>query len=368
MNLGVRTRERLDRQLRPEPILRREINSYIKWSQQDGTLKKKDFTPILAVVTRRPNEDVAEIVQRITAEMHEYGRQYRERWRVVESTSEEDPSPSKGRGKYKGKPLSRGREKIIATTQAGLSDRAGSSTPQIREGKGDLITPQSEGMSRLERCKFDSPRDTGNKRGVVLIDRDSPDIPIFANNLIPQDNEGRKAFKAVKEEPVDGSNTQPTSGPFSKDNTWKGGDIKLCLPTPQTATTTTTVEISTSANATSKIPKADDQQPSGTTPPTTPTTPTSTTPSFTDAEFYTHPLPTIYGMVIYNTTVSFVTYDAREPRKNIRTVCILDFGDKSQDVWNAFAVSILVITVRNYLVGLDPFRRSSGSSGVDPDA
>ena len=89
-------------------------------------------------------------------------------------------------------------------------------------------------------------------------------------------------------------------------------------------------------------------------------------------QYYTHDLPTLYGVVIKYSTVSLFTYDARsdgEPK--IRNFAVLDFRAKDQDVWHAFAVAILFIHARNYLTTL----KEEGKLGPrvikddsDPDA
>lgn len=70
-------------------------------------------------------------------------------------------------------------------------------------------------------------------------------------------------------------------------------------------------------------------------------------------QHYMHELPTIFGIVIINSIVGFVTYDARYPGKAVRTMGNWDFGIAGQDVWHAFAVAIFVICARDYLMDLD---------------
>ena len=60
--------------------------------------------------------------------------------------------------------------------------------------------------------------------------------------------------------------------------------------------------------------------------------------------------PTLYGLIIAETIVTFITYDASVPDKAIRPLQIFDFGNSSQDVWNGLAVGILVVWVRNFLM------------------
>lgn len=79
---------------------------------------------------------------------------------------------------------------------------------------------------------------------------------------------------------------------------------------------------------------------------------------------YEHELPTLYGIVIAHTIVSVVTLNAAEPDKPVRSIALFDLGDADADVWNAFAIAIVVVLARNYLVGL----RQSDGQGVGPPA
>ena len=64
------------------------------------------------------------------------------------------------------------------------------------------------------------------------------------------------------------------------------------------------------------------------------------------------PLPTVYGFVIAYTTVSLITYDSNQPEREIKALALFDFMLDDQDVWNAFAIAIIVIWARDYLVSL----------------
>ncbi|MCJ1283347.1 hypothetical protein MMC26_002675 [Xylographa opegraphella] len=64
------------------------------------------------------------------------------------------------------------------------------------------------------------------------------------------------------------------------------------------------------------------------------------------------PLPTVYGLVIAYTTVSLITYDSDQPEREMKALALFDFMLDDQDVWNAFAIAIVVVWARNYLVGL----------------
>ncbi|MCJ1378498.1 hypothetical protein MMC17_001597 [Xylographa soralifera] len=68
-------------------------------------------------------------------------------------------------------------------------------------------------------------------------------------------------------------------------------------------------------------------------------------------EFYP-PLPTVYGLVITYTTVSLVTCDSNQPDREMKALALFDFMLDDQDVWNAFAIAIVVVWARDYLVSL----------------
>lgn len=63
-------------------------------------------------------------------------------------------------------------------------------------------------------------------------------------------------------------------------------------------------------------------------------------------------LPTLYGVVIIKSVVSFVTYDSRFPGKKPRNMGTYDFAIEEQDVWHAFSAAIVMTKAREYLVGL----------------
>ena len=94
---------------------------------------------------------------------------------------------------------------------------------------------------------------------------------------------------------------------------------------------------------------------------------------------YTHPLPTLYGVIISHTIVAVVAYDPNSTASYsslspasptfkslphtpspssplippcLRTISFLDLGDGNYDVWNALALAIVVVHCRNALLDL----------------
>ena len=71
------------------------------------------------------------------------------------------------------------------------------------------------------------------------------------------------------------------------------------------------------------------------------------------SQYYSHELPTIFGLMIKYSVVGFITYDARYPGKAVRNMGTWDFAQEGQDVWHAFAVAEFMCCARNYLMRLD---------------
>lgn len=63
-------------------------------------------------------------------------------------------------------------------------------------------------------------------------------------------------------------------------------------------------------------------------------------------------LPTLYGVVITQMIVTFVTYDSRSPARQVQTMGIYDFSKLEQDVWHALSVAIVMCMARDYLIKL----------------
>ncbi|KAL8850015.1 MAG: hypothetical protein Q9221_005032 [Calogaya cf. arnoldii] len=75
--LGSRVRDRMNRDLRPETTMRRELHDFYKWTIADAGLSNVAITPLVTICTTFPNEDPNSAVGRATDRLHELGRQYR---------------------------------------------------------------------------------------------------------------------------------------------------------------------------------------------------------------------------------------------------------------------------------------------------
>ncbi|OBT68560.1 hypothetical protein VE03_01751 [Pseudogymnoascus sp. 23342-1-I1] len=78
--------------------------------------------------------------------------------------------------------------------------------------------------------------------------------------------------------------------------------------------------------------------------------------------------PLLYGVVIAGAKVIFITFDAAKDDSKPRTIAHFDFDQDSMDVWNGFAVAILVISVRNYMMTIRDHFDDVSTEVSDPDA
>ncbi|KAI9826087.1 MAG: hypothetical protein M1832_000536 [Thelocarpon impressellum] len=83
--------------------------------------------------------------------------------------------------------------------------------------------------------------------------------------------------------------------------------------------------------------------------PGTPAAQTSSRASTPSETTFVRPPPTLYGILISRSVVALVTADAARLESPMRTMALLDFFEAGQDVWNAFAVALLVVGVRDRL-------------------
>lgn len=85
---------------------------------------------------------------------------------------------------------------------------------------------------------------------------------------------------------------------------------------------------------------------------------------------FEHDLPTLYGLVIVHTVVAIVTLDANHPDNPVRSIAQFDFSDEDHDVWNVFAIAIVVVLVRNYLTSIRELdlEVAEPQNQSDPDA
>jgi hypothetical protein len=92
------------------------------------------------------------------------------------------------------------------------------------------------------------------------------------------------------------------------------------------------------------------------------------TPGLEDNSSYQNPLPTLFGIIIADTSMMLTTLNAAEPTAPVRAIGMFDFNQVGYDVWNAFAVSIHVCMARDYMVELLKDVQEDIEEGGDPDA
>ncbi|KAL8942468.1 MAG: hypothetical protein Q9211_001362 [Gyalolechia sp. 1 TL-2023] len=78
-------------------------------------------------------------------------------------------------------------------------------------------------------------------------------------------------------------------------------------------------------------------------------------------------LPTLYGIVITYSVVTFVTYDSRFPNKAVQSMGSFNFAKLDQDVWHAFAAAIVMVKARDYLIGLKKDEQVGGALEDETD-
>ena len=87
-----------------------------------------------------------------------------------------------------------------------------------------------------------------------------------------------------------------------------------------------------------------------------------------EVQMFSRPPPVLYGVIISHCITVFVTLDSSKQDAKVKTIAHFDFSDKDMDVWNGFAVAILVCMVRNHLMASkNEMQDESEQEEVDPD-
>ena len=81
----VRDRVFLKGRVRPEDQVRRTMNAYMKWAEEDARLDKKTAIPLLAIETAPASVDANEIQERARRKLARLAARYREAFRVLQS-------------------------------------------------------------------------------------------------------------------------------------------------------------------------------------------------------------------------------------------------------------------------------------------
>ncbi len=83
---------------------------------------------------------------------------------------------------------------------------------------------------------------------------------------------------------------------------------------------------------------------------------------------YRRPPPLLYGIIVVRTIVIFVTLDSSYPEAKLRHIAHFDFKEPKVNVWNGFAVAIICVLARNYLMTIKDEFEEEIESTSDIDA
>ena len=281
------------------------------------------------VKAKGQDETVAEVVARTTVELHALGDRYRDQWGIrgsIEggnggSNDDHGDDDQDNGGKGKGKAEDKGKGKAEEKGKGKTEDKGKGKAKDKGKGKA-----KDDGNSTtLKIPKTSKPSTTSKKGGKGSGPSGSTAGP--SSSTAGPSKPSTVSFDSSSTS----SDSTVTAGPSGVIKIWTP-EPPIIIVTSSTTTTTTTTKKSTPKTAKSKG-KAKAVE--------------------TDEVEFAHELPTLYGLIIANTIVAIVSYNVAVPHKALRTIAIFDFGDNDQDVWNAFAVAIVVVTVRNLLMGLE---------------
>jgi len=87
-----------------------------------------------------------------------------------------------------------------------------------------------------------------------------------------------------------------------------------------------------------------------------------------EVQLYTRQPPLLYGIIVAQSMAIFVTLDSSNPDAQIRHLAHFDFKEKDMDVWNGFALAIIVIVARNYMMSIKDELEEDDDTSSDPDA
>ena len=87
-----------------------------------------------------------------------------------------------------------------------------------------------------------------------------------------------------------------------------------------------------------------------------------------EIEIYRRKPPLLYGIIVAQSIVIFVTLDSSKPGANLRHIAHFDFKDSKVGVWNGFALAIICVVARNYLMSVKDEFEEDDEPESDPDA
>jgi hypothetical protein len=88
-----------------------------------------------------------------------------------------------------------------------------------------------------------------------------------------------------------------------------------------------------------------------------------------EVEEYSRKPPLLYGIIVAQTKVIFVTLDSSDPQAKLRHIAHVDLRDQGHSVWNGLAIAIVAVVARNYLMSIkDELEEEDEDTSSDPDA
>lgn len=85
-----------------------------------------------------------------------------------------------------------------------------------------------------------------------------------------------------------------------------------------------------------------------------------------EVELYRRQPPLLYGIIVAQSIAIFVTLDSSNPEAKIRHITHFDFKDGKMAVWNGFALAIICVVARNYIMSIkDEFEDDDEEPDVD---
>jgi hypothetical protein len=87
-----------------------------------------------------------------------------------------------------------------------------------------------------------------------------------------------------------------------------------------------------------------------------------------EVEMYRRQPPLLYGIIVAQTIAIFVTLDSSNPDAKLRHIAHFDFKESKMAVWNGFALAIICVVARNYIMSIRDELEDDDESSSDPDA
>ncbi|KAI9770593.1 MAG: hypothetical protein M1840_003184 [Geoglossum simile] len=92
--LGGRVRDRELAGLPVEGVMKREVERYVRWSQEDGEFSRKPYIPVLAIVASTPKQTEEELEDRIRIKLEALAVRYREAYTIPAARASSSHSSS----------------------------------------------------------------------------------------------------------------------------------------------------------------------------------------------------------------------------------------------------------------------------------